>query len=701
MPADPVTSPAVPAGLLARRGLLAALFVAACAAGWGAIAGFRRGSAEVDAQGYADLGFARGREVVIVSATDHGALGGLEAVGPWIVVALLLLVVSRRARELVRPASLVELLADPAARLQTQVAWALIFGAGSYALAARHESVLKAELAWLGALVAGSCLALEVVGRRLASRPRRDEPALVANVAAFCAVLAPSCLVLFEVDRRRIYRPTAVDTLVANAVVAALAVLAFVVVRRAVLAGRAPTAVRAVCAVLALTAATPLVVRPWAAAPEAPSLASAQTHNVVVIGIDTLRADHTTLLEPKPGERDLTPNLRALARRGTVFTNAISQSPWTMPAFASIVTGKYPLQHGAVSLSGKLRAREVTLAEILRETGRATGGFVSHDYVDHKHGFAQGFDEYDDSWARGHTAISSAAITDLALDFVARHADRPFFLFTHYFDPHYEYRDHAEWDFADSYQGWLKAQFDFENLVTNRHLLGPAELAYTRDLYDEEIAFTDRELGRLVADFERRGLLASTVFVLVADHGEEFMEHGNIGHTTTLFDELVHVPLAVVVPGGEAGRVVADTVETRRVFSTVLEALGADFGAADRPKGLLAPGGEAPAAGHVAYSMLWLPDAQPRWGKRFQLASLRSDRWKLVRDLTRGVDLLFDLTADPLELHDVSKTEAKRLEELSLALDAWVGEMQKSAGDVPMVEIDDALRERLHALGYM
>ncbi|MBI5432035.1 MAG: sulfatase [Planctomycetes bacterium] len=701
MTADPVTSPAAPAGLLARRWLLVALWATASAVGWGAVVGLRRGSAEVAAQGYGDLDFARGREVALVSATDHGALGGLHAVLPWTVGALVLLLVSRRARELVRPSRLVELLADPTARLQAQVAWALILGAGSYALAARQENVLTAELTWLGALIAGSCFALEVVGRRLASLARRDEPRLVANVAASCAVLAPLCLVLFEVDRRRVYRPTAVDTLIANTVVAGLAMVAFVVVRRAVLVGRVPTVVRAACVVLALFAATPFAVRPWAAAPERPGLASVRNHNVVVLGIDTLRADHTTLLEPKPGERDLTPNLRALARRGTVFTNAISQSPWTMPAFASIVTGKYPLQHGAVSLSGKLRAREVTLAEILRETGRATGGFVSHDYVDHKHGFAQGFDEYDDSWAQGHTAISSAAITDFALDFVARHADRPFFLFTHYFDPHYEYRDHAEWDFADGYDGWLKTQFDFENLVTNRHLLGPAELAYTRDLYDEEIAYTDRELGRLVADFERRGLLASTVFVLVADHGEEFMEHGNIGHTTTLFDELVHVPLAVVVPGGEAGLVVADTVETRRVFSTVLEAIGSDFGALERPKGLLAPSGETPAAGHVAYSMLWLPDAQPRWGKRFQLASLRSDHWKLVRDLTRGVDLLFDLSADPRELRDVSKTEAKRLEELSLALDAWVAEMQKSAGDVPMVEIDDALRERLHALGYM
>lgn len=679
---------------------LVALFVLAFATGWGALTGLRRGLAEVENQGYDELGFARGREVTLSEATRHGALGGFESVLPWVIAGVVLLLASRAGRAWARPEELARRMADPVARLRLQVAWALTFAAGSYLLAALDEPVLRAELAWLGLLALVSCVALEVVGRAAARALSSRDAARPARLFAACATLLPLALVLFDVDRRRVYRPFASDTLMANAWVLAGAAAWYWAMARLARHGRLPAPARWAAVGLCLPALLPLGVPVWAAAGETPALAAKHAYNVVLIGIDTLRADHTTLLDPAPGQRDLTPNLRALAKRGTVFTQATSQSPWTMPAFASIFTGKYPLQHGAVSLTGKLRGREVTLAEILRETGRVTGGFVAHDYVDHKHGFHQGFDEYDTEWVKGHASISSEPITDLAIDFVARHADRPFFLFAHYFDPHNEYHEHEGFDFAEGYQGWLREQLDMENLRLNRQMLGPPELDYVRAIYDEEIAYTDRALGRLITELDRRRLMERTVFVLVADHGEEFMDHGNFSHTTALYDELVHVPLFVVLPGGTPGRVVEDVAETRRVFSTVLEALGVEIELPDRAPGLFAPRA-ADAPPQVAYSMVWLPDAKPVWGKRFKIASVRGPRFKLIRDLTRGVDQLFDLDADPRETRDVSAAEPTHFAELKLALDAWVSEMQKSAGDVPMMEIDDALRARLHELGYM
>jgi arylsulfatase A-like enzyme len=411
------------------------------------------------------------------------------------------------------------------------------------------------------------------------------------------------------------------------------------------------------------------------------------------------------LTPPAAGERDLTPNLRALAERGVVFSRAISQSPWTMPAFASILTGKYPMQHGAISLTGRLRNREVTLAEVLREANYVTGSFVSHDYTDAQHGFAQGNDEFSDKFSLGHEEITGHGITDQAIDFVSRQGGRPFFLFAHYFDPHYEYRNHPEWSYADGYSGWLADQLDFDNLVKNRQLLEEPEKQYLRDLYDEEVAYTDREIGRLVAALDERQLMARTVFILCADHGEEFLEHGNLGHTTSLYDELLHVPLVVVVPSMvEAHTVVARTVETRQIFSTVIEALGIDYGYNSRPRSLLAPanaGGGAKLEPQTAFSMLWLPDAKPAWGKKFKIVSLQTDQWKLIHDLTRGRYLLFDLDNDPHELRDLSDSDAPRLAKLRGALDAWLAEMQLADKDVPHVELDDETRSRLKKLGYM
>ncbi|HUR28565.1 MAG TPA: sulfatase-like hydrolase/transferase, partial [Planctomycetota bacterium] len=138
--------------------------------------------------------------------------------------------------------------------------------------------------------------------------------------------------------------------------------------------------------------------------------------NVLVIGIDSLRLDHTAFSEHPASARELTPNLARLAARGTVFQNAISQAPWTMPSFASIFTGKYPHEHGAVSAKGFLREREMTLAEILREAGYATAGIVSHDYVNGPHGFAQGCEHFDAECVQGENAITSSGVSDRAIE---------------------------------------------------------------------------------------------------------------------------------------------------------------------------------------------------------------------------------------------------------------------------------------------
>ena len=430
----------------------------------------------------------------------------------------------------------------------------------------------------------------------------------------------------------------------------------------------------------------------------------ANPQNVILLAVDTWRHDHTTLSGKTAYKRDLTPHLRQLAQQGTLFTTAISQAPWTMPAFASIFTGLYPHEHGAISLSGKLNGKQTTLTEILKESGYTTGAVVSHTFVDRNHGFAQGFDYFDESQILGEWPITSEGITDQALGFLQRHQQRPFFLFVHYFDPHYAYRDHDQWDFSDSYSGWQRNQRqEIGHLRSQRHVLNEADIQHLVDLYDEEIAYTDSQIGRLLDYIRRQKLDKNTAIVLVSDHGEEFMERGWIGHTTTLYDEVIHVPLVMALPGvAERVPLVEQTVETRAVFATLLNYLDIPYKAA--PANSLLPmirGAETGNDSAYAFSSVWLPKADPGSGKRVKMLSLRSNTWKLILDLTHQKEMLYNLQQDPDERNNLIESHPDQRGVLSAKLSDWFNAIQAQAADAPHTSPTDAEIKRLKSLGYM
>jgi arylsulfatase A-like enzyme len=213
----------------------------------------------------------------------------------------------------------------------------------------------------------------------------------------------------------------------------------------------------------------------------------------------------------------------------------------------------------------------------LREAGYETAGILSHVYVDSAHGFAQGFDSYDETNVLGHHEITSETVTDRAIGLLERAHRAPFFLFAHNFEPHYEYRDNETITYADDYSGWLAGeQLDIGGLRDRRHDLSTADLDYLRDLYDKVIAYTDGELGRILSFLKQSGLDRNTIVVVVADHGEEFMERGWLGHTTSLYEELVNVPFIIALPiGAQQEPLVSEPVETRSILPTVLDYVGA------------------------------------------------------------------------------------------------------------------------------
>lgn len=401
-----------------------------------------------------------------------------------------------------------------------------------------------------------SAIAVAGVGLHLAchlresSAPRRPR---TAHVLAFLCSTLPAMAVVIAVASTRLgFRELTTST--AGIASLCAAVLLYGAVGLS-MAQRAGTGRRSGPGGVTWGLALPLVALPlvWIGAwIVPPSRAATHPSNVLLIGIDTLRWDDTAL-GATPAERDLTPQLRRLAQRGTVFTRAISQAPWTMPAFASVMTGEYPREHGAISLTGLLRDSETTIAEVLREAGYTTGAVVSHMFVDARHGFGQGFDGFDQANVLGERAVTSRAVTDHAISFLARHRDERSFLFVHYFDPHFMYRDHPDLAYADDYQGWLRkfslSSIDF--LRDRRHHLAAADVQYLRDLYDEEIRYTDEQIGRLLGFMQRSGLQRNTIIIVVADHGEEFLEHGWLGHTISLHDEVIHVPMLLVQPAGD------------------------------------------------------------------------------------------------------------------------------------------------------
>jgi arylsulfatase A-like enzyme len=667
---------------------------------WGTAAaalGLGLGIEEVLSHGYSALGFSRSSYLVLRDSVTDAVVAGVIAASIAVVVLSVVILAWGR------------LTAGRNREGRGLAAWRFAGGVTAGLVVLAVLSFAPDAPAPRTAL-AVALVTVVVAATLAAPRLHAGSPGLKATLGALASIALFGPVMILSLGIPDRYYFSLGEVVTRNTAVVAAVVICFLLTRSAWLrslgAGSprlSPALTRIVLA--AFTLGLPLALWVLTPALARPTLSAANVKNVVLIGIDTLRADRTTLLDPTVEGRSLTPNLRALASRGTVFGSAVSQSSWTLPSFASILTGRYPQQHGAMFLTGTLRESEVTLPEVLREAGYATGAVVSHFYVDERHGFSQGFDRFRTDYdPMVRTLVNSERVTDLGLEFLDRHRDDDFFLFLHYFDPHYEWMNHAGWDFADSYAGWLREDpMDIYNLRAKRHLLETPEVDWLRALYDEEIAYTDAAIGQVLDYLRDHGLLETTAIIVVSDHGEEFLERGWLGHTITLNEEVVAVPLVAVLPGaGGDGTVVESTVETRSLFATVLDYLEIDD--TKRPGASLLPlvRGEAAAAGSdVAYASVWLPPDRSDVGKNVVMSSVRSGEWKLIVDHLRGREQLYDLATDPGEAVDLSGERPEKLAELLTLLDDWVAEMREAGVDLPHLEPDDELREKLRSLGYL
>jgi arylsulfatase A-like enzyme/Flp pilus assembly protein TadD len=395
--------------------------------------------------------------------------------------------------------------------------------------------------------------------------------------------------------------------------------------------------------------------------------------NVLLITIDTLRADYLGCY----GRRSIaTPNIDALAARGVRFEQAIAQVPLTAPSHASILTGTYPQVHKVRDMGGFVLDDKVpTLATILGSAGFETAAFVGSAVLGHFYRLNRGFTTYGDEMTPGGdlkktpgvvAEVRGEVVTQRALAWLDKSGSRSFFLWVHYYDPHFPY------DPPEPYRG-----------------------RYPKDPYGGEVAYADGQIGKLFEALKGRNLLDRTLIVLLADHGESLGEHGEYTHGVFLYDSTVHVPLIIAGPRVPAGRTVPQQVRSIDVLPTVTDYLGLPAGDGVQGSSFLVAllDGKAPRS-NFCYMETLYPKTQMAWS---ELRGIRTDEWKLV---IAPKPELYRHSEDRGEITDVvgkypadADALKKRLLEISKPLDG-------STTIQPQFVSDERQRE-LNALGYV
>jgi arylsulfatase A-like enzyme/Flp pilus assembly protein TadD len=395
--------------------------------------------------------------------------------------------------------------------------------------------------------------------------------------------------------------------------------------------------------------------------------------NIVIISMDTTRADRLGCYGHHGGA---TPNIDRLAAEGLRFAQCVSPCPITLPAHATLFTGSYPFVHGArENTTYQLTPNNVTIAELAGLAGYRTFGVVGSTVLSRVTGIDQGFEQYvdlpaetspDDEPLEDQTR-RARDVTNEGLSFLDQAGDDPFFVFLHYYDPH--------WPFA-----------------------APAEFAERfDDEYLAEIAYTDAEIGRFRDALEAKRLRRQTFVILTSDHGEGRGDHGEDSHGYFVFDSTQHVPLIIWSPGAIApGQVVQQQVRGIDVAPTVAALLGVPATPQMQGIDLLASN---PNAGQLADLPAYAESQMPRALGYSQLRALRDGEWKYIH---APQPLLFHVAEDPGELTDLAAALPQRTAEMRSRLRGLIAESPDPPGSRAARHAISAERmQQLKALGYV
>ncbi len=395
--------------------------------------------------------------------------------------------------------------------------------------------------------------------------------------------------------------------------------------------------------------------------------------NLLLVTIDTLRADRLGCYGYSKIE---TPNLDALAARGVLFENAVAQTPLTPSSHASMFTGMYPHVHGVRNSGGfVLQSSSTTLAEILEQQGWDTAAFIGASVLKRLFGFHQGFAVYDDQMpkpaghqlAREYPERPAGEVVDRALAWLGRQSGKPFFLWVHVFDPHLPYEPPGEF-----------------------------RLKYAGRPYDGEVAYVDRELGRLFEAVGQKAPEDQTLIAVLSDHGESLGEHGEYTHGVFLYDATLRIAFLLAGPGVPAGVRVSAQARTIDLLPTLLDLMGGRPPADCQGVSLVPAFRGRPVDTEYSYAETLFPKMNMGWA---ELRAIRSNRWKYIR---APKPELYDLSDDPEETRNVIDRHPVEAGALEARLRSILG--PAAQGGVEKVQtslVDEQTLRQLKTLGYL
>ena len=400
----------------------------------------------------------------------------------------------------------------------------------------------------------------------------------------------------------------------------------------------------------------------------APVKAAIKAPKRIIIWLtDNTRADKVGTFNPTA--RAKTPVMDGLAKTGVVFANAYANGNESRLSHASLWTAMYPAAHGMISSTAVLQARHVTMAEAVEPSGLQRVGTSGNGYIIKRWGFGDGWDVFKNNLHQGG-GLKGEDLVATALKLMEKRWDRPFFLYVGTIDAHTSWKAHEPWlsqydKEHGPYTGKYKTIFrDGENslISAGKVKIDARDKQRIVSLYDADISYNDQQLGVLLAELDKRGLRDDTMVIVCADHGEEFWEHGKIGHGQSSREELTHIPLLISYPGVFAPAVIDEPVELMDVMPTVVEALGL----AQPPEwqgmslvGLMQGVGRGYPTAAIT--------------TQYDFAhSMRVGRWKL-RAGSKGDTDLHDIPSDPFEMNDVAATQPEAHRLMTDAMSLYLG----------------------------
>ncbi|MCU0663911.1 MAG: sulfatase [Myxococcota bacterium] len=446
---------------------------------------------------------------------------------------------------------------------------------------------------------------------------------------------------------------------------------------------------------------SPAISVPSAALARPSGTLSAQ--NLIIILIDTLRADKVKAYSASTQVK--TDALSALAAQSALFERMTSAENWTKPSVASVLSGLYPSTHGAKDDKDSVPKSVVLLPEHLLALGYDTAGFVANGYVSGKFGFEQGWKKWTNYVREGKRNRAESVFDEAAAWLASRKAEKPFFLYVHTIDPHVPYfppRRYLEMYDPSPYDGPIDGAKTADQLG---HIKGKGMILNDRDkqrleaLHNGEITYHDDQLARFIAKLRLLRLLENTAIMVTADHGEEFFDHGSVGHGHSLYEELLHVPFIVRLPGAQEGKGSRTLHETTNVdiVPTACELLGQEPPAGVEGRSLvpLLRGQRLTGAPSASFSEFLS-------GQR----SIRAGSYKAIFKAWRAS--VFDLQADPKETVDVAKERPIAAAMLRDLLGAHLGKNldpvkgpRRERHRQEKVKLDAETKRQLKALGYL